>query len=151
MELVAITPLGLAAGTPPALPEIARQSVAAAVGYYERAGYREPWISYLAREQGEYLGTCTFRGPPDHDGVEIGYFTFPGNEGRGVATRMAYGLVAIARQALPGVVVTAQTLPKAGASARVLTRLGFEQAGAATHAQEGPVVLWRLRDEPRPP
>jgi RimJ/RimL family protein N-acetyltransferase len=75
--------------------------------------------------------------------VEIAYFTFPGNEGRGIATRMASELVAIARQ--NGVrAVKAQTLPRENASTRILEKLGFSKAGSVRHPEDGEVWEWRL-------
>ena len=50
---------------------------------YRRRGFEPPWICYLAQEQGRWVGTCGFAGPPSEGEVELAYFTFPGQEGRG--------------------------------------------------------------------
>lgn len=63
---------------------------------YTRRGFQPPWIGYLAVEDGAVVGTCGFAAPPDDDVVEIAYFSFPGNEGCGLATRMAADLLALA-------------------------------------------------------
>src|SRR5690349_6114620 len=65
-----------------------------------------PWVSYLALEgpTRRVVGTCAFKGGPDADAaVEIAYFTFPGEESRGVATSMAAALVELAAKAAPNV------------------------------------------------
>ncbi len=105
-----------------------------------------PWIGYLAQdgEAGDapLVGTCAFKSPPDADGVEIAYFTFPGHEGRGVASRMAALLVDLA--AAHGVTrIRAQTLPESNASTRVLQKLGFTCAGPVMHPDDGEVWEWR--------
>ncbi|HEY5078225.1 MAG TPA: GNAT family N-acetyltransferase, partial [Opitutaceae bacterium] len=103
-----------------------------------------PWVAYLGMERDACVGTCAFTGPPREGRVEIAYFTFPGHEGRGVATRMAGELVAIARTAAPEVLVTAHTLQEEGASTRILRRLGFVLEGPLTHPRDGPIWVWSL-------
>jgi GNAT superfamily N-acetyltransferase len=54
------------------------------------------WWGYLAVHptDRDVVGTCGFRAGPDANGeVEIAYFTFPGFEGQGVATAMAWRLL----------------------------------------------------------
>ncbi|MEQ1510849.1 MAG: GNAT family N-acetyltransferase [Sphingopyxis sp.] len=100
-----------------------------------------PWCGYVARRGGVAVGFGGFKGAPDGDGwVEIGYLTFPGNEGMGVATRAAALLVDIAMCAGVGK-VCAHTLPAENASTTVLRRNGFVRAGEATDPDEG--VVWR--------
>ena len=88
------------------------------VQLYSRVGWIPPWIGYLGFEDRDCVGTCAFTGPPRLGVVEIAYFTFPGHEGRGVATRMAEGLVSMARMSAPEVSVTAHTLRLENASTR---------------------------------
>jgi RimJ/RimL family protein N-acetyltransferase len=57
-----------------------------------------PVLAYVAVKDGRPLGTCGFMSPPVDGRVEIAYFTFPGNEGQGIATAMATELVKIAEQ-----------------------------------------------------
>jgi ribosomal-protein-alanine N-acetyltransferase len=111
---------------------------------YPAEGPQLPWVGYLAGESGVFAGTCAFKTPPNEDGVEIAYFTFPGHEGRGVATRMAKRLVEIAE--INGVSkVRAQTLPEKNASTHILEKLGFTCIGSVQHPEDGEVWEWRLQ------
>lgn len=75
------------------------------------------------------VGSAGFKGPPDREGtVEIGYSVLPGHEGRGLATEMTAALVEwAARQGAR--IVHAEVRPDNPASARVLQKLGFREAG----------------------
>lgn len=126
------------------LNPVAREVMGATVGLYKAAGFQEPWIGYLAVEDGIPVGACGFKSPPREGRVEIAYFTFPGHEGRGVASAMAAGLVAVARRHESAVVVAAQTLPARNASHRVLEKLGFRQVGIIEHPEDGSVWEWQL-------
>jgi [ribosomal protein S5]-alanine N-acetyltransferase len=102
-----------------------------------------PWAGYLVQEGEAFIGTCAFKTPPRAGAVEIAYFTFPGYEGRGVATEMALSLVALARR--HGVrLVRAQTLPQENASTSILRKLGFTLAGEVMHSTDGRVWEWHL-------
>ncbi len=120
------------------------------VALYAARGFRPPFIGYLAIEAGRPVGTCAFTAPPAAGCVEIAYFTFPGEEGRGVATAMARALVALARAADPALALCAHTLPAAGPSAAILRRLGFAFAGGVDHPEDGPVWAWRLAPDGLP-
>jgi len=113
---------------------------------YMSAGYVPPWTGYLAIEKDQCVGTCAFKSPPQDNCVEIAYFTFPGHEGHGVATRMAQALVQIAFEAVPGLTIAAQTLPEESASTSVLKKLGFQFAAELEHPEDGKVWEWRLRN-----
>ena len=89
MELIGITESGEPATAVPSRPEIAAGAVEATAQLYRAVGYEPPWIGYLAIESGICVGMCGFKSPPQNNRVEIAYFTFPGNESRGIATRMA--------------------------------------------------------------
>jgi len=128
---------------PQPLTPLAGEIVSVIRQMYSASGFEPPWIGYLAFEEGTCVGTCSFKSAPRSNRVEIAYFTFPGNEGRGVATTMAAELVRIAQQARPGVVVTAQTLPEESPSTGVLRRLGFQLAGVVLHPEDGPVWEWQ--------
>ncbi|MEW5976779.1 MAG: GNAT family protein [Acidobacteriota bacterium] len=144
MELIAITEQGLPAKMIGELPEMATQIVISTAAMYETAGYQAPWIGYLAVEKGGCVGTCAFKAAPRNGEVEIAYFTFPQYEGRGVATRMATLLINIARREIPGLIVTAQTLPMDNASNAILKKLGFVYSGERDHSEDGRVWDWRL-------
>lgn len=110
---------------------------------YGASGPALPWVGYLAEIGDNYVGTCAFKSPPDANGVEIAYFTFPEHEGKGIAKHMASELVTIARQ--NGVsTVRAQTLPEANTSTRILERLGFHRTGSVVHPEDGEEWEWKL-------
>lgn len=112
---------------------------------YEVSGYQPPWTGYLAWMEGEWVGTCAFKSAPQGNRVEIAYFTFPDCEGRGIATKMAELLLAIADEAAPTLIVTAQTLPAANASTRILEKLRFQRTREFVHPQDGLVWEWERR------
>jgi len=103
-----------------------------------------PWCGYVGWGQAGPLGFGGFKGEPDAEGtVEIGYLTFPANEGRGIARAVAAGLVGIARENKAGAVI-AHTLPEENASTAVLRRNGFVRDGEAQDPDEGTVWRWRI-------
>ena len=122
--------------------EAVAQTLSGTLAFYDRIGFAPPWISFLASEEGAVVGTGAFKGPPKEGQVEIAYYTFPGGENRGVATRIALALVDIARSADPSVVVTARTLIEPNASHRVLTKTGFRCAGVVVDPEDGEVLEW---------
>ncbi len=106
MNLMAIQRDGTVTELTAPLPEIARFVIDATVRKYSSGGWDFPWIGYLALEAEGWVGACGFKGRPSNATVELAYFTFPGHEGRGVATRMTEQLISIARASAPEVVVT---------------------------------------------
>ncbi len=107
-------------------------------------GAAPPWCGYLAVEAARVVGTCAFKAPPAEGAVEIAYFTFPGQECRGVGRAMAAALLRIAL-AQPCVArVTACTLETGGASIAILRRLGFRPDGIARDDEAGQVLRWSL-------
>ncbi|MEZ6137253.1 MAG: GNAT family protein [Pirellulaceae bacterium] len=111
---------------------------------YESVRSVPPWIGYLAEVGGQIVGACGFKGPPTDGVVEIAYFTFPGYEDQGVATRMGKFLIEIARHANASICVIAQTLPERNASHRVLEKLHFTATGMKHHPTDGDVLEWSL-------
>jgi RimJ/RimL family protein N-acetyltransferase len=86
------------------------------------------------------IGVCSLKGPPVEGTAEIAFFTFPGYEGRGVATEMARFALERAR-ALPEVtLVMAHTAPERSASTRILEKIGMRFAGEES---EDGVPVWR--------
>ena len=126
------------------LPPAARDACVATAHLYERNGYSPPWVAYLALADGAVAGICSFKSPPAEDRVEIAYFTFPGHEGRGIATAMACELVRIAHTRQPDLLLLAQTLPEENASTAILRRLGFAYAGTTRDDDAGEVWEWHL-------
>jgi RimJ/RimL family protein N-acetyltransferase len=142
LELVAIESDGNPRGDVGELIDVARDVLGATMDFYRSSGFNEPWISYLALSGSRPVGICSFKSQPVDGRVEIGYFTFPEHEGRGVATTMAAHLIAIADAHDRNVLVTAQTLRERNASHRVLEKLGFQPVGTVEHPQEGAVLEW---------
>lgn len=144
MRLIAILPDGKLAEDV-SLPSAAADGVLEATSQlYRTAGLQPPWICYMAVANGSVVGTCGFKSAPVDGRVEIAYFTFPGYEGKGVATQMARMLLSIARDAQPQLVVAAQTLPERNPSHRVLEKLGFSRKGTLQHPEDGTVLEWQI-------
>jgi len=137
-------------GTPAeevSLTDSARSVCDSILSVYRKTGFERPWIGYLAEQDGQLIGTCAFKSPPQNGQVEIAYFTFPGNEGRGIASRMALQLIHIARDAEPEIVIVAQTLPEENASTAILRKLGFVLMGTVNHPEDGGVWEWQWNDQ----
>ena len=149
LELIAITETGELEKAAPSIPQIVEKVVKATTQMYRAVGYEPPWIGYLASENGACVGTCGFKSPPQDNRVEIAYFTFPGHESKGVATRMAAELIRLALDKTPAVTVAAQTLPDENASTSILKKLGFRMVGTVDHPEDGLVWEWHL-SAPRP-
>ena len=79
---------------------------------YELRGFVPPWIGYLAFLDLECVGSCAFQGAPEGSAIEISYLTFSEHAKKGIATRMTRALLEIARQAGPGQMLKALTLPQ---------------------------------------
>ena len=147
MELIEITKDGSPAGAINGLSEITTDVMKSTAEMYKKTGYQPPWVGYLAVDRTNCVGTCAFKTLPVKGRVEIAYFTFPGNEGRGVATSMAKKLIELAVLECPTVRIFAQTLPEHNASTRVLENLGFRQTVEIDHPEDGRVWEWELADE----
>ncbi|WP_186511230.1 GNAT family N-acetyltransferase [Caenimonas sedimenti] len=145
MELVPIEQDGTVRLTGIEMPEICGGIVEATTALYRRIGFSEPWICYLAVEDQAVVGTCGFAATAAEGSAEIAYFTFPGGEGQGVATRMAAALIALSSRetASVGGRFIAHTLPAEGASTAILKKLGFEFEGPVQHPEDGEVWRWR--------
>jgi RimJ/RimL family protein N-acetyltransferase len=106
------------------------------------------WFGHFAvdGETQQMVGVCSLKGPPVAGAVELAYFTFPGFEGRGIATEMARFTLQRARK-LPGVqLVIAHTAAETGASTRILEKIGMRHVGDAE--EEGmPVWRWEIAAE----
>ena len=101
-----------------------------------------PWISYLAKQDDEFVGICSFKGVPQDNKVEIAYFTFPGSEQNGYGTKMCGCLIEIARASCPTITITACTLPEENASTKILRKNGFIFAGTSLDDEVGEVFEW---------
>ncbi len=148
LELIAITESGELARPVPSTPPVAAEIVGAMTQLYRAVGYEQPWVGYLAVENGICVGMCGFKSPPQNNRVEIAYGTLPGHESRGVATRMASELIRLALDKMPALTVAAQTLPEENASTSVLKKLRFRLVGTVEHPEDGLVWEWQLSDSP---
>lgn len=92
------------------------------------------------------VGVCSFKGPPVEGKVEIAYYTFPGHEGRGIATAMAKFLLERARALQEVKFITAHTLRERNASVRILEKIGMRFVCEETEDGE-PVWLWQIAAE----
>jgi quercetin dioxygenase-like cupin family protein len=126
------------------LPDVVRSVCEATATVYQKTGFVRPWIGYLAEEDGRLVGTCAFKTPPQKGRVEIAYFTFPEQEGKGIATQMAWQLVQLAQRTDDHIGIMAQTLPQENASTSVLRKLGFRRVGTAQDDEVGQVWEWQL-------
>ena len=136
-----------AEGTPTEL--IARMSdplvanCVATADLYRRIGYVEPWVGYVAVDDGEGVGGGAFVGAPKDNCVEIAYFTLTDKEGQGYATRTVAWLIEIARRNDPRIVLKAFTLQEHNASTSILQRFSFRVVGDAHDEDAGAVWEWR--------
>jgi RimJ/RimL family protein N-acetyltransferase len=144
LELIAITENGELSKPISSSTEMVAGIIDATTALYGSVGYQPPWLGYLGFEDGTCVGACGFKSPPENHRVEIAYFTFPGHESRGVATRMASELIRLARANAPAVTVSAQTLPEESASTSILRKLGFRLVCALEHPEDGLVWEWQL-------
>jgi RimJ/RimL family protein N-acetyltransferase len=106
----------------------------------------DPWTNgfcMVDRASGAVIGSCGYKGPKDPEGiVEIAYGVDPDHQGRGYATEAARALVDFAFQSDGVRLVRAHTLPVNGASARVLTKCGFDHIGEVVDPEDGLVWRW---------
>lgn len=125
--------------------ERVRDLARSTVELYTRRQSLSPWLGYLCRDDSDcVVGTAAFVGPPTSGAVEIAYHTFPGFEGRGIATAMAEQLLEIARQADPSLRVIAYTSPEKNASTRILERIGFARSGEGIDEEIGQTWRWEF-------
>ncbi len=110
--------------------------------YYPKIGFHKPWIGYFIVEDGNALGTCGFTGPPKDNKVEIAYYTFKENEGRGIATFACKELVKIALAQDTGLTIFAKTSPEENASTHILVRNGFVKKGETQDDEIGSAWEW---------
>jgi RimJ/RimL family protein N-acetyltransferase len=130
------------------LDEVAKQVCRATVSLYRDGGFVPPWVGYLVTHDRQVVGACAFKSPPvqeaDAGKVEIGYFTFPQFEGRGIATEMVRELLRIARGTAPQLTVIARTANEENASNAILRKFGFQFIGERPDPEDGPMWHWEL-------
>jgi RimJ/RimL family protein N-acetyltransferase len=118
----------------------------------ETATIADPWLDGFALvhvASNTVIGSASFKGPPDRDGiVEIAYGVVPSQQDRGYATEATGALVAFAFADDRVNIVRAHTLPRNGASGRVLTKCGFTRIAQVIDADDGPVWRWEIARAP---
>jgi ribosomal-protein-alanine N-acetyltransferase len=98
---------------------------------------------------GELVGTCGFKGPPNQAGeVEIGYSIIAPRQRRGYASAAAELLVARAFADPRVETVLAETPPDHLASQAVLARCGFKPIGTRLDPDHGDVLCFQRRRSP---
>ena len=100
------------------------------------------WEGYFVidADTREVVGSCAFKGAPTEDGtVEIGYFSYPGFEGKGYATSMVGKLIELASGCTAIKRVIAHTLPEKNASTRVLEKAKMGFVGEVIDPDDGRV------------
>ena len=107
---------------------------------------------FVVDEPRTLVGLGGFKGPPRDGVIEIGYAVAPSWEGRGIATTATRELL---REAFtsPGLrAVIAHTLPRPGASVRVLEKTGFVPTARSPTKTSGPPGAsgWIFDPERRP-
>lgn len=145
MKLITINLEGIPVSPIEDLPEIANDVLQSTAERYKTEGHQFPWVGYLVLENEKCVGTCAFKTAPVDGRVEIAYFTFPGNESMGIATRMTERLIKVTMHEAPEVIIIAQTLPTQNASTRVLEKHGFRKASVVEHPIDGTVWEWELK------
>ena len=122
-----------------------KQLVINTLGYYKHIGFFIPWISYLVKDNNNYVGICSFKGKPINNIVEIAYCTHLNYENQGYATKMCEKLIEIAYNENNDITIIVKTLPELNASTTVLKKNGFINNGMITDPEDGNVYEWILK------
>lgn len=148
LESLAANPAAVLAEHPnhAAVADLAAEVATATLDLYAQTGATDPWLSYFALREADnaLLGICSFKSPPVQGLIEIAFFTFPGNEGQGVASVMARELLKIAFNEYEIQAVLAHTLPEENASTAILRSRGFALIEAVDDPEDGLIWRWAL-------
>jgi ribosomal-protein-alanine N-acetyltransferase len=123
---------------------VCQQVISATIDLYNNIGFCMPWVGYLVLDSNVIVGAAGFNGTPENNGVEISYYTFQENEGKGYATLACKELIKIAKSQNPGLVIYAKTAPEENASTRILTKNGFVYQKVVQDHEIGDAWLWKL-------
>jgi [ribosomal protein S5]-alanine N-acetyltransferase len=94
---------------------------------------------------GQPVGTCGFKGPPDADGmVEIGYSVIPSQQQKGHASAAITALLAFAFADPRVQSVTAQTIPSRIASQRTALAAGFILTNRRPDPDHGEILTYTI-------
>lgn len=106
------------------------------------AGCRASWLMV---ENGEIVGLCSYRRPPENGRVEIGYGVAPTRRERGIATRAVAAMLCVIETDLSIHTIEAETTINNPASGAVLRKNGFLQTGERIDQEDGPVIQWAAK------
>jgi len=65
-----------------------RLTVEMTIDFYKKVGFVEPWIGYLVEQDGDFVGSAGFKGPPVNGVVEIAYGTDEKYRNQGIGTKI---------------------------------------------------------------
>lgn len=100
--------------------------------------------TYMVVDGDEVVGLCSYKRPPRHGEVDIGYVVAASRRRLGHAS-WAVGALAEAARSDPAVgALTAETALANVGSQRVLERNGFAPVGSSVDDDEGEMIVWRL-------
>lgn len=132
-------------------PEVRREVSPVWLAQLHASGENDPWahgFSVVERETSEHVGDCVFKSPPSSSGiVEIAYAIEPEYQGKGFATEAVKMLLVFGFKDQRINVIRAHTLQATNASARVLTKCGFQNLGEVTDPEDGLVTRWEIKRE----
>jgi len=121
---------------------LCQETIYMTIDFFKRVGYKKPWISYYAMENGGLVGCGAFKGAPKDGVVEIAYGTFEASRKKGVGTEICKQLVELSLKTDPAVTITARTLPEKNFSTRILEKNGFTFSGTVNDPEDGDVWEW---------
>lgn len=145
MDLIPALEGGTTIIGPSRMPAVTIAALNDTAAHYGCADFSPPWTGYIDVEDDDVVGSCAFVAAPAHGEVGTAYYTFPENEGRGVATWMAMRQIKIAASLDLSVIVRAHALPEENASTAILRKLGFTLSGTVFHSEDGEVRVWRYQ------
>ena len=121
---------------------LCQEGIYMTIDFFKRVGYKEPWIGYIAMQNGDVVGSGAFKGPPKNGIVEIAYGTFEPFRQKGIGTEICKLLVELSLKTDPSVTITARTLPQNNFSTRILQKNGFIFSGRVNDPEDGDVWEW---------
>jgi len=119
-----------------------QEIISMTVDFYKKIGFVPPWIGYIAKQNGNFVGSAGFKGQPVNGIVEIAYSTFEPYQNQGIGTAICKKLVKLSLEADPSVKITARTLPENNFSTRILEKNNFTFIGTVDDPDDGPVWEW---------
>jgi ribosomal-protein-alanine N-acetyltransferase len=104
---------------------LCQEAVNMTIGFYKKVGFIQPWIGYIAQQDGEFVGAAGFKGRPINGAIEIAYGTFDKYQKKGIGTEICRQLVELSLRTDPSIKITARTLPEKNYSTRILEKNSF--------------------------